>query len=218
MFWPISVLPVKPVIAPAFVDVQPRRSGRRTRDRPGRRGPTPAPQHRRRDATTSRPPPSAGENAHEVAPLQIEAVAWRFEARSAPARIVRHAFAPHRAGPSARPTRASSACVRAASLIGLHDPRIGAAPADVAVHDARDVLFGGIAGGAKQGDRGHDHAGRAVAALERFGLEEGFLDRMQPLAVGDPFDGRDRLPGDSRQTRVHERVAWPSDETVHAPQ
>ena len=48
--------------------------------------------------------------------------------------------------------------------------------------------------GAKQPDRGHDHPGRAVAALEGFGLEERLLHRVQSLACGKPFDRRDGLP------------------------
>ena len=64
----------------------------------------------------------------------------------------------------------------------LHDARIGAAAADVAIHQARDVLLGRVRVGLQQADRGHHHPGRAVAALEGFGVEERLLHGMQAVA------------------------------------
>ena len=43
--------------------------------------------------------------------------------------------------------------------------------------------------------RGHDHAGRAEAALERLGVEEGLLHGMQHAVPREPFDRRDLAPG-----------------------
>ena len=143
----------------------------------------------------------AREDAHEVAPLQLEAIALALR------QLVSFDFdCDHRRAPVRTPCRPRSVSALALpACTAADDARIGAAPADVAIHEARDVLIGGIRVSAQQADRGHDHAGRAVAALERFGFEERFLHRVQPLAVGDGFDGRDRLPRSSAPTRVHER-------------
>ena len=49
----------------------------------------------------------------------------------------------------------------------------------------------------QQADRGHDHAGRAVAALERFGLEKRLLHRVEPVAIRERLDRRDGLGADA---------------------
>ena len=54
----------------------------------------------------------------------------------------------------------------------------------------------------QEGDRAHDHAGRAVAALERTGLDEGPLDGMQPTVAGQPFDRRDDMAGGVGDARL----------------
>ncbi len=43
----------------------------------------------------------------------------------------------------------------------------------------------------EQGAEAHDLAGGAVAALEAISLDEGFLQRVQIVAVADPLDGGD---------------------------
>ena len=40
-------------------------------------------------------------------------------------------------------------------------------------------------------DGGHDHAGRAVAALQAVFFPEPFLQRVQLVTLGEPFDGDD---------------------------
>ena len=49
----------------------------------------------------------------------------------------------------------------------------------------------------EQADGGHDHARRAVAALEGLLVEERLLDRVERALGGQPLDGLDRLPGDA---------------------
>src|SRR5215813_9628400 len=52
-------------------------------------------------------------------------------------------------------------------------------------------------------DRGHDHAGRAEAALQTVIVAERLLHRMQLVALGDAFNGRDMAPvGLSRERRA----------------
>jgi hypothetical protein len=43
----------------------------------------------------------------------------------------------------------------------------------------------------EQGDGGADLAGSAVAALEAVVFEEGGLDRVEGVALGEAFDGGD---------------------------
>jgi hypothetical protein len=51
----------------------------------------------------------------------------------------------------------------------------------------------------QQRDRAHDHAGRAVAALEGADLDEGALHRMQAAAARQPLDGGDGPAGNVRE-------------------
>ena len=56
------------------------------------------------------------------------------------------------------------------------------------------------------GDAGHDLPGRAIAALEGVALDEGGLQRMELLALGQAFDGRDLTTFDKsgeRKARLH---------------
>ena len=94
-------------------------------------------------------------------------------------------------------------------LDGGHDVRIGGATADVAAHPLADFRVGqrgmrdrqvlgdvarhaGVAFG-QHADRRTDLSRCAVAALEAVMLDEGGLHRMQRFAVGQAFDGGDRL-------------------------
>ena len=135
------------------------------------------------------PAAHGGEDAQELAALELEPVWRRF------GQLVAFDFdleidgAIHRrASPFELITPAyESALPRPHSLGGqLHgadDARVGAAAADVAVHDAGDVRLGRSRSRAQQAHRRHHHARRAVAALKRFGIEERLLDRMQLLAA-----------------------------------
>ena len=56
------------------------------------------------------------------------------------------------------------------------------------------------------GDAGHDLPGRAIAALEGVALDEGGLQGVELLALGQAFDGRDLAPfdeGGEREARFH---------------
>src|ERR1700757_1164565 len=69
------------------------------------------------------------------------------------------------------------------------DVGIGGATADVAAHIFPDVVLAARMPFAPAGDRRHDLARRAVAALERILVDEGLLHRMQSVALGEPLDG-----------------------------
>src|ERR1019366_4031612 len=79
---------------------------------------------------------------------------------------------------------------------GAQDPRIGAAPADVAGQPLGDPCVVGMRGGDEQGGRRHQPAWRAEAALHRARLQPGLLHRMQDTLLPQALDGRDPLPGD----------------------
>ena len=56
------------------------------------------------------------------------------------------------------------------------------------------------------GDAGHDLPGGAIAALEGVALDEGGLQRMELLALGEALDGRDLASlhkGGEREARFH---------------
>src|SRR5947209_173418 len=73
---------------------------------------------------------------------------------------------------------------------------MAATPANVAVHALPDLVIAGSGLCAQQRDRGDDHAAGAVRALERAFIEKRLLDRVQRVAVRQPFDGGDGLTGD----------------------
>ena len=54
----------------------------------------------------------------------------------------------------------------------------------------------------QQRHRAHDHAGRAVAALEGADLDEGALHRMQAAAARQSFDGGDGAAGNVGDARL----------------
>ena len=78
---------------------------------------------------------------------------------------------------------------------GPQDPGVGAAAAHGTGESRPDLGIVGVGMPRKQGDSAHDHAGRAVAALERTGLEEGPLDGMQLTVAGQSFDRCDDMAG-----------------------
>ena len=74
----------------------------------------------------------------------------------------------------------------------LGDVDVTGASAQVAFEAMRDVGIGGLGAGAQQAHRGHDHARRAVAALQGVALGKGFLNRMGwPAWLRQAFDAGD---------------------------
>src|SRR4029078_5327830 len=71
----------------------------------------------------------------------------------------------------------------------VENMRVAGAAAQVAAQSLGDLVAGGLRVARAQMDRGHDHARRAVPALQPVTVPEPLLDRMQ-LAVGDAFDRR----------------------------
>src|SRR3954466_16387624 len=78
---------------------------------------------------------------------------------------------------------------------------VGGAAADVAAHELADVLVGAGVALLDQLDRRHDLPGGAVAALERVVLDERPLHRVQLVAVGEPLDRGDLVPGGRHRQR-----------------
>ena len=73
----------------------------------------------------------------------------------------------------------------------LEDVPVAGAAADVALQSLLDLGVGRMRVLAQQRGRAHQHAGRAVAALERVVVRECLLELRQLLAVGEPFDRLD---------------------------
>src|SRR5258708_3607474 len=65
------------------------------------------------------------------------------------------------------------------------------------VHAGDDFGFARVRRFAEERDGAEDHAGRAVAALERVVVEEGLLHDVQGAGGGEPFDGGDAFAGGS---------------------
>src|SRR5438132_1247955 len=74
-----------------------------------------------------------------------------------------------------------------------NDVLVTGAAAQIAFKLLADDLVGKVVTPAvDQIDRGHDHSGRAEAALQTVMLAKGFLHRVQRRAIGrQPFDGLD---------------------------
>src|SRR5262249_57395682 len=69
-----------------------------------------------------------------------------------------------------------------------------------------DPLAGGRAPYSDQADRGTDLAGGAISALERGAIDEGALERMQGVTLGETLDRRDLraiLHDRQREARKH---------------
>src|SRR5437763_13307487 len=94
-------------------------------------------------------------------------------------------------------------CVRRSSRASFHlprrlcdggyNPRVGAAAADVAFHEADDLFFAGTGILAEQGDARHDYARRAVAALQGVMIENRLLQWVQSPVAFQSLYRRDRL-------------------------
>src|SRR5262249_8659229 len=76
-----------------------------------------------------------------------------------------------------------------------HDPRVGPAAADVAVHGPHDLGRARLGLLVEQADPRHDHPRGAVAALHGPSVEERLLERVEAALALEALDGRDRLLG-----------------------
>src|SRR5687768_6361278 len=76
-------------------------------------------------------------------------------------------------------------------LNGVDDVLITRAAAKIARDPLAYFAFGGRGVVLQQGDSGHDHARRAVAALQAVLLPETFLQRVQLALWREPLDRRD---------------------------
>src|SRR5919206_3442860 len=74
---------------------------------------------------------------------------------------------------------------------GLNDVLIAGAAAEIAGQPLADLLVGGERIFPQQIDTGHQHAGRAEAALQGMELAERLLERRQLLARAQALDGLD---------------------------
>ena len=86
------------------------------------------------------------------------------------------------------------------------DVVVGAAAAEIAAHPVADLLRRAGMALVDAGDAGHDLPGRAIAALERIALDEGGLQRVELVALGQAFDRRDLAAfhqGGERQAGLH---------------
>ena len=101
---------------------------------------------------------------------------------------------------------------------GRDDTVVRAAPADVPFEGVGDLGLGRIRLPEEQGVGLHDHARRAVAALEGAVIDEGLLERMQAAALGQALDGQDALPSTLARGNWQERSGLPSTRTVQKPQ
>jgi hypothetical protein len=87
-------------------------------------------------------------------------------------------------------------------LDGCNNALVRAATADVAVHAADDFGFGGIGILLKQRVAAENHAGRAIGALHRTGVDERLLQRMQPAILFETCDGGDLFVADGAHRRL----------------
>jgi hypothetical protein len=81
-----------------------------------------------------------------------------------------------------------SSCFRGRGLHGFHDVLIPRASAEIAFQAVPDFSFRGIGISVKDLLGGHDHAGRAEAALKAVVIPEGLLDRMKGTVASESFD------------------------------
>ena len=75
---------------------------------------------------------------------------------------------------------------------GLDDVVVAGAAAQVAFEPVAHLFFGRARVVREQSRGGHDHAWRAVAALEAVIVPEGLLQRMQLVLGGEPLDRSQR--------------------------
>src|SRR4051812_39022040 len=75
----------------------------------------------------------------------------------------------------------------------FHDPHVGTATADVALHGANDLIARWMRILPQQAHGRHDHAGRTVRTLEHVDVETGLLNGVQLAICFESFDGCDCL-------------------------
>ena len=92
------------------------------------------------------------------------------------------------------------------------------APAQIAIHKAEHLFLRGLRILLQQRDRRQDHARHAVAALHGPFGDECLLNRVQGIALGQPFDRGDRLAVPVTAFSWHERTFLSSISTVQEPQ
>ena len=95
-------------------------------------------------------------------------------------------------GRSSAASRASTGMCRA--FHRFEDARISSAAADISIHRLDDLLFGGIGLLAEQGSGAENHAGGAVAALERALVKKCLLHGAELSVLLQAFDGYDLAP------------------------
>src|SRR5262249_19447833 len=78
------------------------------------------------------------------------------------------------------------------------NPRIGAAPTDVAVQRLDDLLLRGVRVAGEQRGGRDDHAGSAIPALKCLFVEEGLLCWVESAVRSESLDRRDLGAGDFR--------------------
>src|SRR5215204_4561797 len=76
----------------------------------------------------------------------------------------------------------------------LDDVHVPGTAADVPLDCLPNLVLAGARVGVEQVFRGHQHARRAVAALQRVGLTERLLERMQLAVAGETLNRLDRRP------------------------
>src|SRR4030095_6232058 len=67
---------------------------------------------------------------------------------------------------------------------------------EIGIEVSGDLLVEDLGDGSQQTNGSDHHACRAVAALERLGLEKGLLDRMKPATLRQSLDRRHTFAGD----------------------
>src|SRR5262249_49524888 len=99
-----------------------------------------------------------------------------------------------------RVSMSASLVERGRSMNRLANPRVRAAPADVARHGSGDIGVGRAWILREERRRGHDLSRLAVATLRHVELDPGALERMAAIAR-EPFDRGDVLAGDAADGR-----------------
>jgi hypothetical protein len=78
-------------------------------------------------------------------------------------------------------------------LNGVHDARVGAAAADIALHELHNLTGRWVWFLGEEREAAHDHSRSAVGALKGFEIEEGLLDGMEMSIFFEAFDCGDGL-------------------------
>ena len=112
---------------------------------------------------------------------------------------------PHRAGSASR------------ILNGRDDVVIGSATAQITAHPIANFLRRASVSLVDAGDAGYDLPGRAIAALEGVALDEGGLQGMELVSLGEASMVVISRPSISAASERHDFTRLPSMRTVQAP-